>query len=125
MGRRLGCTAFFICTTVLGVDRYVVRDGPTISPYDTWDKAASNIQIAVDAAVTGETVWVSNGVYSVDSMIEVRKDIRLVGYGGAAATVIDGRGTHGCFLLEGRVGLDGFTVTNGNAVAGSGIEVQW
>jgi len=64
MTRRLESTILFITftsATVLGVDRYVTPNGPTISPYDTWDKAASNIQIAVDAAVPDETVWVTNG----------------------------------------------------------------
>ena len=44
-------------------DRYVATNGANALPYDLWTRAATNIQDAVNVAVDGETVWVSNGTY--------------------------------------------------------------
>lgn len=45
-------------------DHYVAQDGQTpVSPYTSWENAASNIQEAIDQAVDGSTVWVKPGTY--------------------------------------------------------------
>jgi len=41
MKPRVLCAAVLIGSTVTGADRYVMPNGPTISPYDTWGKAAA------------------------------------------------------------------------------------
>ena len=49
---------------------YVNAANPTPAfPYDTWEKAATDIQTAVDAATPGDHVIVTNGVYSVGETI--------------------------------------------------------
>lgn len=45
-------------------DRYVVKDNTNAAwPYTTWGTAAADIQTAVDAADSGDTVLIDNGVY--------------------------------------------------------------
>ena len=45
--------------------RYVWQESPSPGPpYDSWATAAHTIQEAVDVALTGDTVLVTNGVYA-------------------------------------------------------------
>ncbi len=45
---------------------YVWTNSPSpLTPYTNWTTAARTIQEAVDAAVDGDTVLVTNGVYGV------------------------------------------------------------
>jgi len=60
-------------------------------PYNTWATAATNIQDAVNYAVEGNTVLVTNGVYTVFSQIMITtNNITLKSVNGAEKTVIDG-----------------------------------
>ena len=61
----VGILSFCACGPLLAESAaYVATDGAHVYPYDTWEKAASNLQAAVDAVDTGGTVWVTNGVYA-------------------------------------------------------------
>ena len=57
------------CRLVYAADLYVAPTGNATPPYDTWASAATNIQAAVDAAIAGDTVWVTNGVYATGSRV--------------------------------------------------------
>ena len=57
-------------------------------PYDSWDKAATDIQSAIEAAGAGHTVWVSNGVYGITEQISVTNDVTVKSVCGRAATEI-------------------------------------
>jgi formylglycine-generating enzyme required for sulfatase activity len=110
-------------------------------PFTTWDTAANTIQDAVDAAVDGDTVLVSNGVYrtggrawgELTNRVTVSSAITVRSVNGPALTVIEGSGPQGeqavrCWAapaggawLCGFTLTNGFTTTNGNPyVMGSG-----
>jgi hypothetical protein len=50
---------------------YVSPFGSHIYPYNTWAKAATNIQTAIDVVSTGGTVIVTNGVYNTGGVVAV------------------------------------------------------
>ncbi len=101
-----------------------------VAPYLSWATAASNIQAAVDAAQTSDTILVTNGIYNsggrnfsgsqnraaIDSKV-----LTIMSVNGPLVTVIEGfkvpnTGTgltavRGVYLTSGSV-LSGFTVTN-------------
>ena len=100
-----------------------------VAPYNSWDTAATNIQDAVDAAVAGGTVLVSNGVYqtgmetadgSTSNRVTVTEPLTLRSINGPAQTAIDGGGTVRCVYLADSDLLDGFTLQNGNIPGGGG-----
>jgi hypothetical protein len=108
-----------------------------VAPYTTWDTAAMNIQDAIDAAVAGEIVLVTNGVYSAGGKAEgndltnrvaLDKAIVMSSANGYKSTVIEGHwdpATNGptavrcAWLADGAV-LSGFTLRNG-ATWGGGL----
>jgi hypothetical protein len=107
-----------------------------VVPFATWETAATNIQDAVDAATAGDTVLVTNGVYTVGSReisvwradwdppdsqstglsrVAVTNSIRLESVNGPSVTTIEGGGTNRCVYLGNTAVLSGFTLTNGVA----------
>ena len=75
---------------------YVAKTGGQVSPFDTWAKAATNIQEAVDAVwATAEapaSVWVADGTYSLKptDWIVVMRPVLLRSVNGREAAIIDG-----------------------------------
>ena len=127
-----------MCSPIARADRYVVAPGTHMGtptpPYDTWDTAATNIQVAVDAANDGETIWVSNGTYKATgagpdvngiNMVYLNQNRKLRSVNGPEVTILDG----GYPAITNRlVGvnstgsvLSGFAVINGCAGRGGGI----
>lgn len=103
---------------------YVSPESPyPAPPYATWETAATNIQHAVDTALTGDVVVVSNGVYA--GGLEVNKSLTLQSVHGPRWTMIDGSlASFGdpCVVITNGVSLSGFTMTNGNYPAyGGGV----
>jgi hypothetical protein len=105
---------------------YVATNGGHVYPYDSWARASTNLQAAIDVAevaydtgATGATVYVGTGTYVVATRVLIRKGIRVTGVGGAARTIVQ-KGSVNCGLIQlahaGAV-LDGFTLTNGYAAA--------
>ena len=73
-------------------DRYVAQAGQTpAGGYISWDTAATNIQEALSAAAVDETVWISNGTYTVglsNQIVYINKGLKLRGFSGNRDDVI-------------------------------------
>ncbi|MGE4490556.1 MAG: S8 family serine peptidase, partial [Kiritimatiellales bacterium] len=102
---------------------YVSQDGLSQWPYATWQTAATNIQTAIDTVLPGETVWVSNGVYNLQSEISVSTNIAVRSLNGPEMTRIDGLKECRGFNLSGNsCSISGFTIRNGyDSSKGGGI----
>jgi len=112
--------------------RYVdLNSANPTPPYISWATAATNIQDAVDAALAGDEVLASNGVYAVGgravegaltNRVAIDKPIALRSVNGPQFTVIQGRqlpgGQNGdgairCVYLAEGASLSGFTIQGG------------
>jgi hypothetical protein len=130
---------FNACTKTLAVGLllagvHYVNVGSTNAtpPYTNWATAATNIQDAVDAAVAGEEIVVTNGIYanagrSVDGVtsnrVAVDKALSLRSVNGPQSTMIDGGQSLRCVYLTNSATLSGFTLLNGVSldVGGGGV----
>jgi len=117
--------------TVRAATRYVDLNSPAPeSPYTNWVTAATNIQDAVDAAVNGDLIWVTNGVYASGSQpgqgssnrLLLTKSVTVQSVNGPDVTIIAGYQVPGttngpeairCVQMGGSSILSGFTLTNG------------
>lgn len=134
--------AVYTCVGMHGAQLYVALNGASIAPYDTWAKAASNIQMAVSAAAVGDTVWVTNGVYRgggahfgtavFSNRVQVIGAITVRSVNGPAVTIIEGQAGAGggcgtgavrCVYLRDGAALVGFTLSNGYTSVG-GMEYE-
>jgi hypothetical protein len=102
---------------VLYVD---VNSASPTPPYASWSSAAATIQDAVDAAVAGDQILVTNGVYQTggrpgSGRVVVDKAVAVQSVNGPQFTIIDGGGTVRCVSLTDATSLIGFTITNGFA----------
>ena len=109
--------------------RYVSPSGSQVSPYTSWATAARVIQDAVDAAVDGDEIVVTNGTYFTGgravagtnffgtnllvSRVAVDKQLVLRSVNGPRVTIIDGQRSVRCVALASNAVLSGFTLTNG------------
>jgi hypothetical protein len=102
-----------------------------IAPYSTWATAATNIQDAITAAVAGDVVFVTNGLYAsggksmdgaITNRVSLDKPILVQSVNGANATIIQGAwdptSTNGpgairCAWMTNNAILNGFTLCGG------------
>ena len=104
-------------------------NGGHVSPFTTWATAATNIQAAVDVAVSNDVVLVNDGMYDRDvcyfknmgHRLVIQKDIKVQSVNGPEATIIKGLGPIGpkavrCVYMDKGI-LSGFTITNGHTRA--------
>ena len=104
----------FTAQNILADTHYVSPSGGNVSPYTSWETAATDIQAAVDAASTGDSVLITNGTYFPGSQVSITKSITVESVNGADDTIINGSHVHRCVYMTAGV-LDGFTVSNGYA----------
>ncbi len=119
-------SALHTSASVLYVDLNSTNPTP---PYTNWITAATNIQDAVDAAVAGELVLVTNGVYQTGgrltsdgttNRVVVDKPVSVQSVNGQAVTLVDGGQLLRCVYLTNGAVITGFTLTNGTAGNGGG-----
>lgn len=115
------CVLNTLVFTTMAATHFVdpASPGPN-PPYASWATAATNIQDAVDAAASGETVLVTNGLYLLSSEILVANNITIQSVNGPASTIVDGQGNVRCFnLANPSCVISGLTISNGG---NSGLE---
>jgi len=92
-------------------------------PYNTWATAAHTIQPAVDYAVEGNVILVTNGIYILsDNIMLATNNVVLKSVNGAGNTAIDGNFIDNCIYLKGQSTVDSFLIRNGiSPGSGGGI----
>jgi hypothetical protein len=109
----LNVAVFATAASTLADVHYVdVNSTNATPPYTTWSTAATDIQSAVDAAVAGDEVVVTNGTYAP---VIVNKQLNVLSVNGPQFTTIDARGRMPCAWLFSGVNFSGFTLTHGYA----------
>ena len=119
---------------------YVWTNSPHPSPpYDDWSNAAHTIQEAVDLACVGDTVLVTDGVYSIGGRVTpgsaltnrlvVTNAITVSSVNGPEVTIIQGAGPLGdaavrCAYLANGALLVGFTLTNGHTRTSGAADLE-
>ena len=129
--------ACFAAMTSPAAVHYVDANGTNpVSPYTSWATAATNIQDAVDAAISGEQILVTNGVYATGgrnwfgsgtNRVTLTNSVTLQSVNGPGATMIVGGMATGlslttatrCVYMDNNSVLSGFTLTNGEAGGGN------
>src|SRR5882757_6067795 len=92
-------------SALAGVHYVDVNGTNATPPYTNWATAATNIQSAVDAAVAGDEIVVTNGIYAtgarsvdghVNNRVVVDKPLNVLSVNGPQFTTIDGGGSSRC-----------------------------
>ena len=110
---------------------YVATNGNDLAEGANWATAKATLQTAIDAAIPGATIWVSNGVYAAGGVtnypagsgltnrVAIYKPIAVRSIHGPSETSILGRGPAGsaairCVYMTAGASLIGFTLADGH-----------
>ncbi len=108
----------------LAEETYYVDVSNTTSPWNgTSGDPYNTIQDAIDIAESGDTIMVAAGTYYENLTWDANVTIQGAG---SDVTTIDGGGTDSviyAFGVSPLVGIDGFTITNGDAEYGGGMHI--
>ena len=114
MKKLIFITACLSAWLALGTTHYVAPTGNNISPYTNWLDAATDIQSAIDISSDGDTVIISNGIYSTGSSITItNSSIILKSLAGKNSVLIYGNGAHNILYTRTECIIDGLTLSNG------------
>jgi hypothetical protein len=113
--------------------RYVdLNSAAPTPPYINWSTAARNVQDAVDVAIPGDEIIVTNGVYVIGgramggnttNRVVIDKAVTVRSVNGPQATVIEGLAVGEgirCVYVGSNAVLSGFTLTKGYAARSGG-----
>jgi hypothetical protein len=101
-----------------------------VAPYDSWQKAATNLQDVMSEAVGGCTVLISNGTYEVVQTIVLNEGITLRGVNGFGRTTLRGNKVTGVRILElnhASAVVEELTIRGGKTVSigfGGGVNIS-
>ena len=100
-------------------DAYVSSSGSNTAPSDTWAKAATDIQTAIDAVDSGGVVLVDDGTWVLSTSISVLDGKTLKSKNGPTACILTAQNVFGpvVTLNSDTCMVKGFTITGGG-VAG-------
>ena len=117
----LAC-CLILTANIFAFTNYVWQSSPSPTPpYDTWATAAHNIQDAVNSAVEGNVVMVTNGVYTLSSQITIAtNNVTLKSVNGAGDSTIDGNFITRCVYINGSSTIDGFLIRNAYTIGNGG-----
>jgi hypothetical protein len=89
---------------------YASHEGSNEYPYTSWETAADSIQMAIDAAQAGDTIYVGSGLWE-DGPYNLWEDLALIGMG-IDSTIIVGfqQGQH--LYVNDRTLVQGFNLEN-------------
>ena len=125
LGPLLISGAFVTQVSGTAVTHYVSLSGNHVPPFTNWVDAARDIQSAISVSVDGDTVLVTNGVYTIGqfqacgrSRIAITNAISVESVNGPELTTIMGGGARCAYVGDSAI-LSGFTLTNGNAYSSS------
>lgn len=124
-----GCVSVgLLAPAAPAVTRYVWTNSPSPGAgHLSWETAARTIQAAVDAAVSNDTILVTNGVYdsggravygSLTNRVAIDRPVTVRSVNGPDVTVVRGPGMYGvvevrCAYVGHGARLEGLTLTNG------------
>jgi hypothetical protein len=123
MKNRIIVLASVICMYANAATLYVANDGAHVPPFDSWAKAATDIQIAINSALPGDTIMISNGHYYANLVVN-DKPLTIAGLG-VDKTVIDGSRSNSVITISSAdgVNLENITAIRGLAASGGGLAV--
>lgn len=102
-----------------GVECRVRPGGTDTPPFNGWGHAATNIQVALNAAVSGDVVFVTNAWCPLEAELIVTQYVELRSWNDGAldpaGTSLDGQAARRCMYLN-RALVSGFTLSNGTGV---------
>jgi hypothetical protein len=134
-GPQTGCLisgSISIAKNIWHVDDNIPASGNGLS----WAAAFKSIQEAVDAAASGDEIWVKAATYVLTGPILINENVAI--YGGFAGaetergqrnwrtyiTTVDGGGVSQCFDISANAMVDGLVITRGYALNGGGAHVH-
>jgi hypothetical protein len=111
------CLILFPIKSPAQTTRYISLTGSHTSPYTNWAMAATNFIAVTRASTTGDTVFVADGVYMLNSSIIVTNAYTMRSTNvETRGVIVNGGGTVRCLNMNHTNALiAGFTLTNGSA----------